>query len=206
MDKKQERPSATLEGGTSAPAPTGSKHVDDRTRKAMRAWALAQPAVSAYITAAVRDFSARDDILQEVAVAVLDAFDGYDDTRPFTPWAIGIARNQIGLYLRRLRRDRVTFDTDAMAGVAAAFERIPHDEVRRLDRLRECLGRLAPRARQLCELRYGRDMKPAAIAAALATSANAVSKALQRVRDELRGCIERGDPASAGGFVGGESS
>lgn len=171
----------------------------------MRAWALAQPAVSAYITSVVRDFSARDDILQEVAVAVLDAFDGYDDTRPFTPWAIGIARNQIGLYLRRLRRDRVTFDTDAMAGVAAAFERIPPEEVRRLDHLRECLGRLAPRARHLCELRYGRDMKPAAIAAALATSANAVSKALQRVRDELRACIERNGQAAAGGLVGGES-
>lgn len=165
--------------------------MDERTRRAMRAWTLAQPAVSAFITAVVRDWSDRDDVLQEVAVAVVDSFDSYDESRPFTPWAIGVARNQVGMYLRRRHRDRHTFDTPAIANLATACERLMPEETQRLDHLHDCISRLAPRARRLCELRYGEDLKPAAIAAALAMSANAVSKALQRVREELRECMER---------------
>jgi RNA polymerase sigma-70 factor (ECF subfamily) len=164
--------------------------MDDQTRRAMRLWALAQPTVSAFITAVVRDFSDRDDILQDVAVAVLDGFDSYDPDRPFTPWAIGIARNQIGLYLRRRRRDRHTFDTDAVANLAAAFEAIAEEESVLLERLRVCVARLGTRARRLCQLRYRDDLKPAAIAETLAMTANGVSKALQRVRAQLRACIQ----------------
>lgn len=162
----------------------------ERTRRAMRLWSLAQPAVSAFITAVLRDFSARDDVLQDVAVAVLESFDSYDERRPFTPWAIGVARNQIGLYLRQRRRDRQTFDTDAIESLAAAFAMVPEDESHLLDRLRVCIARLSVRSRRLCELRYRDDLKPAAIAAAVSMSANGVSKALQRVRQQLRACIE----------------
>jgi RNA polymerase sigma-70 factor (ECF subfamily) len=157
----------------------------------MRLWSLAQPAVSAFITAVLRDFAARDDVLQDVAVAVLESFDSYDQSRPFTPWAIGVARNQIGLHLRNRRRDRQTFDTAAIEGLAAAFEMIPEGESHLLERLRVCVSRLSSRSRRLCEMRYRDDLKPAAIASAVSMSANGVSKALQRVRQQLRECIER---------------
>lgn len=168
----------------------------ERTRQALRLWSLAQPAVSAFITAVVHDFSARDDVLQDVAVAVLENFDSYDQSRPFTPWAIGVARNQIGLYLRRTRRDRHAFDTDAMESLASAFDMISEDETHLLERLRVCIARLGSRSKRLCELRYRDDLKPAAIAASLSMSANGVSKALQRVRQQLRACIEGRQAAS----------
>ncbi|HBB73526.1 MAG TPA: RNA polymerase factor sigma-70 [Planctomycetaceae bacterium] len=164
--------------------------MDDPTRKAMRLWALAQPAVSAFITAVVRDFSDRDDVLQDVAVAVIDGFAAYDESRPFTPWAIGVARNQIGLYLRRRKRDRHTFDSDAVANLASAFDAVAEDEAHLLDRLRVCVSRLDTRSRRLCQLRYRDDLKPAAIAEVLSMTANGVSKALQRVRAQLRICLE----------------
>ena len=129
---------------------------------------------------------------------MLESFSSYDEARPFTPWAIGVARNQIGLHLRRRRRDRHTFDSAAMAAVAEACGSITVEEVRRLDHLDECVGKLDPRSRRLCELRYRDGLKPAAIAAALAMSANTVSKALQRIRDQLRSCIERRATATAG--------
>ncbi len=164
--------------------------MQEQTRKAMRLWSLAQPAVSAFITAVVRDFSERDDVLQDVAVAVLENFESYDESRPFTPWAIGVARNQIGLYLRRKRRNRYTFDTDAIESLAAAFDAISDDETHLMERLRVCVARLGSRSRRLCELRYRDDLKPAAIATAVSMTANGVSKALQRVRQQLRTCIE----------------
>lgn len=164
--------------------------MDDRLRRVTREWTLAQPAVAAFLTAVVRDFRQRDDLLQEVAVAVLESFERYDPARPFVPWAMGIARNQVGAWLRSRRRDRLTFDTDAVEALAAAFTEVPAVEYRRLDRLADCVARLEGRARTLCHLRYVEDLKPAAIAARLGMQANTVAKALERVRARLRACIE----------------
>lgn len=165
--------------------------MDRTTRQAMRLWTLAQPVVSAYVTSAVRDFSARDDILQDIAVAVIESFDRYDPSRPFTHWALGIARNQVGLYLRRLHRDRLVFDDATMNYLAEAFVSISDEPSRKLDQLQYCLRELDGRARELCRLRYEHDLKPAAIAESLGMTANSVAKALQRIRDQLRACMER---------------
>lgn len=165
--------------------------MDERARQATRLWTLAQPVVSAFVGSVVRDFAARDDVLQETAVAVIEAFDRYDPERPFVAWAMGIAQNQVRLYFRRLHRDRLVFDDELLVQLAAAFEETSRAEAQPLGHLRGCLDQLEGRSRELCDLRYGRDLKPAAIASALGMSANAVAKALQRIRDQLRACIER---------------
>jgi RNA polymerase sigma-70 factor (ECF subfamily) len=165
--------------------------MDERTRQATRLWTLAQPTVSAFVTSLVRNFRDRDDVLQETAVAVIESFDRYDPDRSFVGWALGIARNQVGLYLRRRGRDFHMFDTEATEQLAIAFESVTPDELHQLDDLRDCLKLLEGRARRLCELRYREDQKPAAIAEVVGMSANAVAKALQRIREQLRECIER---------------
>jgi len=165
--------------------------MDDNTRQAARLWTLAQPVVSAFVTSVVRDFAARDDVLQEIAVAVIESFDRYDSSRPFVGWVLGIAQNQVGLYLRRIRRDRQTLDDEAIACLASAFESVPAEKTRQLDFLQDCLRGLDGRAKELCDLRYRHELKPAAIAEASGMTANSVAKALQRIRDQLRDCIER---------------
>ena len=164
--------------------------MDERLRQVTRQWTLAQPAVAAFLTAVVRDFREREDLLQEVAVAVIESYDRYDAARPFVPWALGIARNRVGLWLRSRRRSCLTFDTATVESLALAFAEIPAAEHRRLDRLVECLAKLEGRARELCDLRYREDLKPAAIGARLGMQANTVAKALERVRARLRECIE----------------
>lgn len=165
--------------------------MDAQTRQAMKLWTLALPIVSAFVASAVRDGAARDDVLQEVAVAVLESFHRYDPERPFVAWALGIARNQVGLYLRSQRRDRLVFDGELVASLATAFAETSAEELRALDHLRDCLARLEGRARELCNLRYVDDLKPAAIADTVGMTANSVAKALQRIRERLRDCIEQ---------------
>jgi RNA polymerase sigma-70 factor (ECF subfamily) len=165
--------------------------MDDATRQATRLWTSAQPTVSAFVAAVVRDFRDRDDVLQETAVAVIESFERYDQTQSFVGWALGIARNQVGLYLRRRRHDAHVFDTAAVESLATALESLGPEESRRFDQLGECLRGLEARARRICDLRYREDLKPAAIAAAVGMSANAVSQTLHRIREQLRACIER---------------
>ncbi|MEZ6136710.1 MAG: sigma-70 family RNA polymerase sigma factor [Pirellulaceae bacterium] len=165
--------------------------MDERYQQAIRYWTLAQPIVSAYVAAVVRDFRDRDDVLQEISVAVLEAFPAYDPARPFTAWAMGIARNQIGTYLRERKRNRLVFDAETVDLLAVAFEQLDSAQSRQLDFLQDCLAKLEGRARQLCELRYQNDLKPAAIGSLLNMTPNTVAKSLQRIRDQLRQCIER---------------
>jgi RNA polymerase sigma-70 factor (ECF subfamily) len=165
--------------------------MDNQTFEATRLWTLAQPTVSAFVTSLVREMRDRDDILQEVAVAVMESFASYDRARPFVAWAIGIARNQVRLYQRRKCRDRLVFDPVAMERLEQAFAEIQPRDVRMLDSLEECVGALKGRARKLCELRYECDLKPAVIAPQVGMSANGVAKALQRVRELLRACVEQ---------------
>lgn len=151
-------------------------------------WTSAQPVVSAFIASVIRDSRDREDVIQETALAVFDSIANYDSSRPFNAWAIGVARNQVGLYLRRRKRDRHVFDDSAIGCLEAAFGRISASP--KLDFLPECMRQLDARARQMCDLRYQEELKPAAIAHELGMTANAVSKALQRIREELRLCIE----------------
>ncbi len=171
--------------------------MDDSIRQATRLWTMAQPAVSAFITSVVRDFRDRDDVLQETAVAIVESFGRYDPARPFVAWALGIARNQIGLYLRRRGRDRLVFDPATVEQLAVAFEHVTPDDVHQLDHLRDCMHLLDSKSKRLCDLRYRNDLKPAAIAELLGMSANAAAKALQRMREQLRACIERKTVAAA---------
>ncbi len=166
--------------------------MDDQTRQATRHWTLAQPAISGFVTAVVRDFRDRDDVLQDVAVAVIESFDRWDSERPFVPWAIGVARNQVGLYLRRRRREQrvLEFDPQTMDSLEIAFADEAADQSLRLDFLDECLKSLEGRARTICEMRYQHDLKPAAIAESIGMTANSVAKSLQRIRDQLRKCID----------------
>ena len=80
--------------------------MDPVAREAFAQWTLAQPAVSAFVQAMVPDRAERDDVLQEVAMAVLESFGSYDRSRPFVPWAIGIARHVAAdsLWQRRWNR------------------------------------------------------------------------------------------------------
>jgi RNA polymerase sigma-70 factor (ECF subfamily) len=170
--------------------------VNENTRIVMRQWTLAQPVVSSFIGAMVRDFADRDDVLQETAVAVLESADRYDPDRPFIAWALGIARNQIRMYLRRNNQERLVFDESVLQLLEDSFATVSAHEVHRLRFLRDCLQRLDPREQLLFQLRYAEDLKPAAIGEQLGLAANTVSKALQRLRDQLRTCIDRATAAA----------
>lgn len=165
--------------------------IDDSTRKVTRLWTLAQPKVSAFVTSVVRDFKDRDDLVQDIAVAVFESFDKYDPERPFVQWAMGVARNQFKNYLRKRQKHLAVFDPETIEVLETAFAELPAEAVHELDFLQDCLKKLDAKGRQLCELRYQEDMKPAAISEAIKMSGTAVRKSLQRIREQLRACVER---------------
>jgi len=171
----------------------------DNSLQAIRQWTLVQPLVSAYLGGVVINKADRDDLLQETAVAVLKSYSSYDGTRSFEGWVLGVAQNVLRNHFRKLSRERLIFDDSLLADLAESYEIVAAEQGARLDRLDECLKRLAPAARNLCELRYRDELTIELISERVGKTASAVAKTLQRVRDQLRGCIE------ASGLSGGPS-
>jgi RNA polymerase sigma-70 factor (ECF subfamily) len=154
-------------------------------------WIADQAIVAAFISSAVPDFHDCQDILQEVAIAVLEAADTYDSTRPFIAWAIAIARNRIIDFRRRKSAGRVVFDSEVIDVVGRAFEEIRAEAGPMGEALSACLKGLALKSTRLLEMRYHRSLKSAEIARQVGAAAPAIDMALHRIRVGLRTCIER---------------
>lgn len=165
--------------------------MDETQREFTRLWTAHLSKVSAFVASMVHDFTDREDVLQDCAVAAMTSFARYDPARPFAAWVIGVARNQIRLYLRRKSKDPHVFDSEALEALVQAFSTLDTAELRKLDRLEFCVNRLEGRARRLCEYRYARNLKPMAIAGKMGMTPNTVAKALQRMREQLRACMDR---------------
>ncbi len=150
-----------------------------------------QVGVRAFIGSLVRDRHARDDLFQEVALALWNEFPRYDRSRSFGAWARGIAANKV---LQRWHRDNrlpVPFPPETIQALLDAYERSEQGESLRAEALEQCLQQLPEKSRQLLALRYERSLKLGEIAQRLHTTLDAVHKALSRVRERLQQCVER---------------
>lgn len=162
----------------------------DLTEELTLRWTQAQPIVTSYITSIVRDFNNVEDVVQEVAVAVARGYADSDRSRPFVPWALGIARHKIADYQRKHFRNKQVFDTDLLEKIEQGHKDIEPESQEIRHALDICLGRLQDRGRMLIQLRYGHNLRPAQIAERVGMTANAVGVVLHRVRKALGECIQ----------------
>ena len=145
----------------------------------------------AFVGSMVRDRALSDDVFQEVALALWEQAHRYDASRPFAPWARGIAANKV---LERRRRDRrfpLAFSPETIEAVAQAFARTEAGARRELDALEHCFQRLPERARRLLALRYEGDLSAGEIARRTGRTLAAIYQALSRARAALETCIRR---------------
>lgn len=156
-----------------------------------RNWVKVQPSLMAFVVASTPQFSDAEDLLQEVAAEVALRYDEYDNTRPFLPWALWIAKIKIADFYRGKRRDRVLFMGEAMDALADACSRVQQLMTEERDLLEYCLDQLTERSRRLLGLRYSDDLKPKQIATELGTSTGSVRVTLSRIRTTLMDCVQK---------------
>jgi len=157
----------------------------------MRLWTAAQPAVSGYVHAMVRERSAADEVLQETSLVLFRRFAEYDEQRPFVAWALGIAKFQVLSLSRDAARNRVAFDSDLLARFTETWAELAPRASDRSLFLQECIQRLTARARQTVRLRYYDELTGEEIARQIGGTGAAVRVTLQRIRQQLRECVER---------------
>ncbi len=154
-------------------------------------WTRAQPSVGRFIRGFVRDRAVAEDLLQEVALIIVERFEAYDADRPFIAWALGIARNVVLKHLRSTCRDGKVEFSDAVVQVAEAFERLEPQSEMMKDALANCVSNVRGRSKKVLALRYTEGLELTQISKRLGMTASNVGVLLHRVRASLRDCIER---------------
>ena len=132
-----------------------------------------------------------DEVLQETSLVLFRRFDEYDEQRPFVAWALGVARFQVLSLNRDAARSRVAFDTELLVRFTETWGELPPGASDRSLFLQDCIQRLAARARQMVRLRYYDELTAEEIARQIGGTGAAVRVALQRIRQQLRECVER---------------
>lgn len=157
----------------------------------MRLWTASQPAVSSYIQAVVRDRAIAEDLLQETSIVLFRRFAEYQEDRPFVAWALGIAKFQILGLMRDRARSRVVFDEELLSRFTESWVELSPRLSDRLLALQDCLDQLAARSMRLVQMRYFDEQSAEQIAQQIGGTGAAVRVAMQRIRQQLRECVER---------------
>lgn len=162
----------------------------DESERFTREWTRAQPVVSSYLGAVIRDFNSAEDLLQDVAVVLLKRFTEYDSARSFTGWALGIARLKV-LEAQREPNEVFAGDPQLLVALEQAHEELAPEIERRKAALRDCLLSVKGRALTLLKMRYDRSLTPQVIAAEMGMHSGAVRVMLTRTRQALFDCIQK---------------
>lgn len=153
----------------------------------------AEPDLRAFIGSMLPDPASREDVFQEVALALWQGFDRYDAERSFGAWARGVAMRKVWEGRRRLGRLPQYFTLEALEALSAAFEdtqEVPgwHE---REQALTLCLDELPENGSRLLRMRYHENLGVEEIASTLRLATDAVYQTLSRLRRRLRECVGR---------------
>jgi RNA polymerase sigma-70 factor (ECF subfamily) len=133
----------------------------------------------------------RADAFQEVVLVLWRTYSRYDRSRPFLPWAMGVAMRRLKEEYRSIRKrpgllPDAELDELASALVATAAE--PRQEA---EALAGCLRRLPERSAQLVRRRYFEETSIGQLAAETGQTAASVYQQLSRLRRQLALCIRQ---------------
>jgi RNA polymerase sigma-70 factor (ECF subfamily) len=161
---------------------------DEHTLRVQQHFVRHQGALKAFVLALWPDFAEADDVLQEVFLTVTAKAHQFEEGTNFLSWARSIARYEVCEARRKKARSVVR--PEVLEALEASCPEDWADD-RKLAALAHCLDGLAPKARELVQLRYQHEHGPGEIARMLARTVNSVGVALAKARAALRECMER---------------
>lgn len=151
-----------------------------------------------YVVALVPTPGDAQEIVQQTAVALWEKFDDYDQSRPFAAWACRFALNVSRQWMTRRQRWKSLLEGGLAEELASRRQQLQPEFDERLLHLDQCLQKLPEGQRSLVDGYYIRQLDVNTVAQQAQRTTDAVYKTLQRVRRQLRECVER--------FVGEEAS
>jgi RNA polymerase sigma-70 factor (ECF subfamily) len=149
----------------------------------------ARPRLVAGALAVVRDLHLAEDVFQEVLLRALRMRESFSDTGGVLAWARVSTRN-LGIdHVRRaVRLDEILSEL-ALDAVEARLEASGDVQRQRAEAMRVCVEKLPEDSRKLLRMRYDEGRKGEELARLRRRSEAAIYKALSRLHQTLRKCI-----------------
>jgi RNA polymerase sigma-70 factor (ECF subfamily) len=145
------------------------------------------------VKAIVRDPHLVEDTLSDVTMEIVRNWEKYDPSRPFAPWARGVARRVALTNLRKAGRMIATLDDEVIDLLGAEMEAQGGESrfEQYKDRLNECLSKLSASARRLVIARYFNEVTYDELAAQERRTNGALYVAFVRIHQTLARCVKR---------------
>jgi RNA polymerase sigma-70 factor, ECF subfamily len=144
-----------------------------------------------YVMTLASDPDVANDILQETNVVLWKQWQQFEPGTNFKAWSFRIAHFQFMAHRQRCLREKVLFNDDLLATLAAEYKELDEQHDQRADALEQCLALIAPRSRDAIRMRYADGLPLPALAEKLNRTSNAVSQLLFRARCWLLECVKR---------------
>src|SRR5262249_33193842 len=129
-----------------------------------------------FILGLLPDHNRAEDVFQEVFLTVTRKAQEFQPGTNFPAWARRIARPKVLEQCRASRGAPHLLAPEALDSVLRVADCVDEDWSERRDALKRCLEQLAPRAREILELRYCEEfLPPPAIARRVSWTVNAVN-------------------------------
>ena len=143
-----------------------------------------------YAWLVVGDPDLAEDVFQEVSVAVIRKSDEIQDADHLIGWLYQAIRLQ-GLKARRNQSRRAQPLSHEVLEALAHPDADSEAESAKQVALRECVNRLQGVTRNILEMRYGQNLKPAEIAKGTGKNIQTVYKTITRAHTALRDCVNQ---------------
>jgi len=152
-----------------------------------------EAAIRGYLATALPLPSDREDVFQEICLVLWSKFSTYDPSRPFTPWALGIATLKLKETWRKQRCGGTPVTPEMLDSLAGKFSHLatPAQVSAQERALRKCLEELPPSSQSIIKQRYFESQAVHAMANQLGINEMALYQTLSRLRRKLAACIHR---------------
>lgn len=162
----------------------------DRQEKFLRLFLASERELFRYVSALVPAMDDASEIVQQTALQLWNKFDDYDPGQPFTPWACRFGLNVAKQWMASRQRWAKLLETGVSKKIFERREMTLSEMENKLRHLDNCIEKLPETDRALVERFYWRRENVRTICETLNQTAGAVYKTLQRIRQQLRDCIE----------------
>lgn len=163
----------------------------DHTLQVQRLFIEHQQVILYYVLSIEPNLGDAQDIVQETFLTVTRKAATYAPGTNFPAWACTVARYQALQFQRSRARAAARLDDDVMNMLYGGEETAPELLEPRTQALKDCLGKLSPKAGELIRRRYHLGEMPEDIAQSVGWTPNSVRVALTRARHALRDCVDR---------------
>jgi RNA polymerase sigma-70 factor (ECF subfamily) len=147
--------------------------------------------LSAYAWVIVRDDQIVEDVLQEVALLLIEKHPEITSNQHLAGWLRTACRNKALEAIRARQRHPTLLSNEALDLLDVNWQRLEVEaEAFHAQALQHCLQKLTPRSRQILELRHIHNLKSGEIAAKLSRKVETIYVGLMRIHATLADCIK----------------